>query len=229
MAKRVKRRRGSKGRFVKGGGATNPPRRRRRHHAKNPASSHRRRRHSAATLRKNSHHRRHHRRNPAMGKGIIGATVTGITRGFAVAGGGLLARKARGGLQGVVTTKANVSTGLPGLATTAGAALAGTIAHVMLTPAKHRALGDFVIAGMWAEAVNFGLALTPVAPYLSAFPPRSPALRIIDNSPAGARRLGAYNRGGNRLSAYSRGGGNLGAYTRAMGVPTNAGSGSVGY
>jgi hypothetical protein len=227
MAKRVKRRRGSKGRFVKAGGASNPPRRRRRHH-KNPASSHRRRRHSAATMHRNSHHRRRHRRNPAA-RGVIGAVVKGVGRGVAVAGGQLLARKARGGLQGVVTTKANVSTGLPGLATTAGAALAGTIAHMMLTPAKHRALGDFVVAGMWAEAVNFGLALTPAAPYLSAFPPRSPALRIIDNSPRGARNLGAYHRQAGRLSAYSRGGATFGAYTRQMGVPVSAGSGPVGY
>jgi hypothetical protein len=227
MAKRVKRRRGPKGRFLKAGGSSNPPRRRRRH--KNPASSHRRRRHSAATMHKNSHHRRRHRRNPPMARGIIGATVAGVGRGFAVAGGQLLARKARGGLQGVVTTKANVSTGLPGLATTAAAALAGTIAHQMFTPARHRAFGEFVVAGMWAEAVNFGLALTPAAPYLSAFPPRANALRVIDNSPRGARSLSAYARSGGRLSAYSRGGATFGAYTRSVGVPVSAGNGSAGY
>lgn len=179
-------------------------------------------------MRKNSHHkRRHHRRNPARSGGILAAAGNGLVRGVAVAAGQVLARKARGGLQGVVTTSANVSTGLPGLATTTGAAIAGTIAHHMFTPARHRALGDFVVAGLWAEAVNFGLALTPVAPYLSAFPPR-PALRIIDNSPRGAiaGKLSAYARAQRGLSAYSRGGATFGAYTRTVGVPVNAGTGA---
>ena len=229
MAKRVHRRRHKhSGRFVKGGGrASNPPRRRRRRHHHNAAAAPTARRRRRPAMRKNSHHRRHHRRNPPRARGAISAAVSGVMHGFGVVTGGVLARKARGGLQGVVTTNANVSTGLPGLATTTAAAIAGTVANHMFTPARHRELGDYVVAGMWAEAITFGLALTPVAPYLSAFPPRNP-LRIIDNSPTS--RLSAYARaGGGRLSAYSRGGATFGAYTRTVGVPVSAGNGSAGY
>lgn len=144
--------------------------------------------------------------------------------GLGVVAGEVLGKKVRGGLQGVVTTKANVSTGLPGLGTTVGAAIAGTIAHGMM-PKKFRggAFGDAVVLGLWAEAINFGLALTPVAGYLSAFPQR-PALRIVDR-----RALGAYTRPG-QLNAWARGTGTtFGAYTRAMGVPSNAGMGGTGY
>lgn len=155
--------------------------------------------------------------------GAVGAAaMRGAVGGVGVVAGQTIARKVRGGLQGVVTTKANVSTGLPGLATTAGAALALSAVHAMMTPSKYRSFGEAVVLGAWAEAINFGLALTPVAPYLSAFPPR-PALRVID-----PRRFGGYARRGLGAPAFGTST-TFGAYTRAMGVPTNAGMGGAGY
>ena len=145
------------------------------------------------------------------------AALKGAVGGVAISVGQLAARKARGALQGALGAKANVSTGLPGLATTTGAAIALALASTMI-PRKHKGLAEFVVAGAFSEAVNFGLAMTPVAPYLGAFPPK-PTLRVVD------RKLGAYN-----ARALSRGGGaGLGAFTRAMGVPANAGMGGTGY
>ena len=231
MAKRVHRRRNSKGRFVKGGHSSNPPRRRRRRHHKNPPAAHakrrRRRNPGAGVMRRNSHHRRRHRRNPPRHSigGIVGTVAEAAVGGLGVVLGETLARKARGGLQGVVTTKANVSTGLPGLGTTVGAAIAGTIVHGMI-PKKFRggAFGDAAVLGLWAEAISFGLALTPAAPYLSAFPQR-PALRIVDRT-----KFAAYARSRGNLRAFPVDTGTtFGAYTRAMGVPSNAGMGGTGY
>lgn len=126
----------------------------------------------------------------------------------------------------MVTTKANVSTGLPGLGTTVGAAIAGTIIHGML-PKKFRggAFGDAAVLGLWAEAINFGIALTPAAPFMAAFPPATPPLRIVDR-----RQLAAYARSRGNLRAFPQDTGTtFGAYTRAMGVPSSAGMGGAGY
>lgn len=155
---------------------------------------------------------------------MVGTVAEAAVGGLGVVAGEVLGKKIRGGLQGVVTTKANVSTGLPGLATTVGAAVAGTIVHGML-PKKFRggAFGDAAVLGLWAEAINFGLALTPAAPYLSAFPPR-PALRIVDR-----RQLAAYAKRGALRAFPDATGTTFGSYTRAMGVPSNAGMGGAGY
>jgi hypothetical protein len=212
MAKRVHRRRNAKGHFIKGGSHTNPPRK--RSHAK-------RGRKAVAVMHSNSHHRlrRHHHRNPDM-ISIVGSAAA---KGLGVVGGQVLARKVRGGLQGVLTTNVNVSTGLPGLATTLGAAVLGALAHAHFTPAKHRGIGDAVVVGMFAEAINFGLALTPAAPYLSAYAPR-PIVRVVPTN----RRLAAYPRGAlpasNSASATR-----FGAYARSMGGAPGAGMGGTGY
>lgn len=153
---------------------------------------------------------------------VVGSAAA---KGLGVVAGQVVARKIRGALQGVVTTKVNVSTGLPGLATTLGAAVVGAIAHSHFTPPKHKGIGEAVVVGMFAEAINFGLALTPAAPYLSAYPPR-PAVRIV--APARGGRFNAWARGalpGAPMSTGTR----FGAYARSVGVPAGAGMGGTGY
>ena len=146
------------------------------------------------------------------------AALKGAVGGVAVSVGRLAARKARGALQGALGAKANVSTGLPGLATTVGAAVALTVATTLL-PKKHKTLGELAVAGAFSEAVDFGLAMTPIAPYLGAFP-KAP-LRIVDNR----RNLAGYNRRALNPGASA----GLGGYTRAMGVPAGAGMGGSGF
>jgi len=176
MASRA-RRRNKSGRFVKGGASKNPGRKRGRRKARSRAAvvvvnpKHRARRRRAKANPPTHHRRRRARRNPPSLGSVFEEAVTGAGRGFAVVGGQVVTRKIRGAAQGIVPATTNVSTGLPGVATTAGAALAITVLAAMLTPPKYRRAAEFVVAGAWSEAINCGLAQTPIAPYLSAFSP----------------------------------------------------------
>ena len=209
MAKRV--RRGAKGRFVKSHARSNPSRKRRR-------SSKRKR---AAVVVVNPRHamnshrrRRHHRRNPDLIGSIGGGALHGITHGATVVAGQVVARKLKGATQGILPSSMNVSSGMAGVATSAVAALGVTVAHALLTPAKYKTLGAFVVAGAWSEAINQALAQTPIAPYLAAYP--RPALRIV--TPVRGGRIAAYPR-----AALSAGAPAFAAYPRTVGLPANAG------
>jgi hypothetical protein len=117
---------------------------------------------------------------------IFEESVAGVGRGFAVVSGQVVARKIKGAAQGILPATTNVSTGLPGIATTAGAAVAITVLVALLAPPKYKRVGEFVIAGAWSEAINCGLAQTPIAPYLSAFPMRrSPVRGYVQPAHAG--------------------------------------------
>lgn len=170
MARKRSRRR-KNGRFVKAGVTSNPPRKRRRRRTVAVA-----RRSSSSAPRR----RRRVHRNPPMlsvrgARGTVKSIAAGAVNGLSVVAGQVIARKVKGAAQGVLPATTNVSTGLPGIATTSAAALAVTVLSAMFAPAKYRRQSEFVIAGAWSEAINCALAASPVAPYLSAFPVRRAA------------------------------------------------------
>ncbi len=210
MAKRVRRRRSRSGQFT---AKRNPSRKRsRRRRTSTAVARHnpprRRRRRSVAAT---THRRRRARRNPDIITAVGGAAFQGAINGAGVVVGETLGRKIRGGVQGMLPADVNVSSGLPGLATSAAVSLAVTAAASMFTPARYRKFGEFVVAGAWAETINQALAQTPVAKYLSAYP--SP-LRLA----GGARVRGAV-RAYPQLPARS----GVAAYPRMAGVPAVAG------
>lgn len=211
MAKRVRRRRSRSGQFTKA--ARNPSRKRRRRRTTstavarhNPPRRRRRRTVAATTFR-----RRRARRNPDIITAVGGAAFQGAINGAGVVVGETLGRKIRGAVQGMLPADVNVSTGLPGLATSAAASLAITAAASLFTPARYRKFGEFITAGAWAETINQALAQTPVAKYLSAYPQ---SLRL-----AGASRV----RGGVRAYPQLPARGGVAAYPRMAGVPAVAG------
>jgi hypothetical protein len=165
--KRARRRKN--GRFVKSGASSNPhkKRRRRRHAVARRASS------NPPRAAKRRRTRRRAYRNPPMlksAKGAIGGTISDVGHGFSVVGGQVAVRKVKGAAQGVLPATVNVSKGLPGVAVTSGAALAVSVLSAMFTPAKYRRAAEFFVAGAWSEAINCAIALTPIAPFMSAFP-----------------------------------------------------------
>jgi hypothetical protein len=173
MARKRARRR-KNGRFVAGAAKSNPGRKRRKRRSHSVAVA-RRRSVRASSNPRRFVARRRARRNPPLLRGVSGtvkSVTAGVMNGLSVVGGQVIARKIKGAAQGILPASTNVSTGLPGIATTSAAALAVSVLSAMFAPSKYRRQSEFVIAGAWSEAINCALAASPVAPYLSAFPVR---------------------------------------------------------
>lgn len=178
----MRRRRNSKGRFVK---ASNPARRRRRRRnpsrsvarlSANPARRRRRRRRNPgafARIRRANprHHRRRRRRNPSMG-GLVGNIVQDLKNGAGVVLGQVAVRKIRGAVTGMLpaATQTTVATGAGHVALSLAAAITASVAARKFAPGYAR----YVAAGAMSEVLNGVLATTPIAPFLSAFPRRVP-------------------------------------------------------
>jgi hypothetical protein len=146
-------------------------------------------------------------------RGIVGTTIDGAKNGTAVLAGQVIARKIRGATQGMLPSSVNVSSGLGQVGVTLGAAVLTSIG-VGFLPGSLRRFGPFIVAGAFSEAMSSALALTPVAPYLSAFP-RS---RVIRVGPGAARRIS-----GNGVNAWP--GARVGAWPMPnMGLPVSVGT-----
>lgn len=136
--------------------------------------------------------RRHHfRRNPGLlpggARGIANTVMQGLKDGASVVGGQIAARKIRGAVTGMLPaeTQASLKTGVGYVALSIASAIGVAIGARKLLPAQAR----FLAAGAFSEAINAGLAQTPVAPYLGAFaPPR----RVLPTRTAGSRGVSAW-------------------------------------
>lgn len=209
MARRRRRRRHA---------ALRTTRRRRRHHVRrrrhNPGAlatarrtnvrRHRRRRFSA---------RRHHvrrRRNPGLAgitsRGIVGNIVQGLKDGAAVVGGQVVARKVSGAVTGMLpaTMQPKVQSGAGKVALSIASAVVTSLIARRVLPAQAR----LITAGAFSETINCALAMTPIAPFLSAYPMRRTNPRLAAYPGTGAGRL---------IAAPPR----LAAYPRMVGVPSH--------
>lgn len=216
MAKRRRRRRA----------ATNAPRRRRRR--RNPGALARarsvrtnptRRRHSRRRRHTLGNPRRHRRvkRNPSLGsaRGIVGGIVQGLKDGGAVVLGQVGARKVRGAVTGMLpaNVQAQVSGGVGAIALSLASAVVVSLVARKALPGQAR----LISAGAFSETINAALAKTPIAPFLSAYPPRRIAL-----APAGRGRPGVAAWPGQPAIPVRAG---VAAYPmmRSVGMPINAG------
>jgi hypothetical protein len=117
--------------------------------------------------------------------------------------------------------RAQLVSGVGQLALKAGAAAVTSYAASRFIPGAARRYAPFIAAGAWSEVINAGLAQTPIAPYLSAFPVRRPTMRV---GPGARGRVAAYPGTGlpaGTVSAYP-----LAAYPtmRSVGMPSHVGS-----
>lgn len=147
---------------------SNPPRRRRRRrHAVariNPPHRHvkRRRRHHS-----NPPRRRHYRRNP----GLAGSFMEDGKNGLGVVAGQVVTRKISSAAAAMLPAPAAGSAveKIQNIGLRLGAAALTAFLARKFAP---RGLAAFVAAGAFGEAINWGLAQTPVAPFLGALPAR---------------------------------------------------------
>lgn len=220
----ARRRRNSKGRFVK---ASNPARRRRRRRnpsravavrSANPATRRRRRRRNPgafARIRRANprHHRRRRRRNPGMG-GLVGNIVQDLKNGAGVVLGQVAVRKIRGAVTGMLpaATQTTVATGAGHVALSLAAAITASVAARKFAPGYAR----YVAAGAMSEVLNGVLATTPIAPFLSAFPRRVPV-----RMPAGRNGVNAWPAAPSMPAALP--GGRVGARSGFAAWPVQAG------
>lgn len=154
----------------------NPPRRRsRRRRLSNPARHHKRRRHS----------------NPPLARGLVGNIVTDLKAGASAFVGGVVTRKIRGAVTGMLPATAQAQ--VQGAAGQVGLSVVGAIVTSLVARRFAPGYARFIAAGAWSEAISCGVAQTPIASYLGAY---SPTRRI---------RVAAYPRvgvGGGRVAAY---------------------------
>lgn len=137
----------------------NPPRRRRRRHVVARANPSRR--------------RRGYRRNPPGG--MMGQVTEGLQDGLAVVGGQVIARKLATGVAAMVPTPTNATIQKVQYV---GLRLAAAIGVAMASKKFAPKYSRMMTAGAFSEAINAGLAQTPIAPFLAAIPRRrgNPAL-----------------------------------------------------
>lgn len=120
-------------------------------------------------------------------KHIGGGAVDGLVNGGLVVLGQVAARKIRGAAQGVLPATTNVSSGMAGVVTSLVAAVGVSIAtHFVPKRLLSTARAAHVVAGAFSEAWNQGIAQTPLAPYMSAFP-RPTVVRIARPNLNGVR------------------------------------------
>lgn len=192
-----------------------PKRRRHRRYKANPA---------VTTFRKNPKRRRRFRRNPGLlpggTKGIVGNIVQGLKDGVAIVGGQVAARKIRGAVTGMLpaATQLEVASGMGYVALSLVSAIAVSIAAKKFIPGQAR----MIAGGAFSEAINAGIAQTPVAPYLGAFAPVRRIVPPITRRAGGRPGVNAWPGGGNPALSAARNG--LAAWPMMRAVGTTAGA-----
>lgn len=156
----------------------NAPKRRRRravavtHYAANPRR--RRRRHAVARTKRRA--RRSYRRNPSFG---INFLVEGLKDGAGVVVGQVGARKI-GALAKQYVPGMSATTGVMSVLPT----LAGAIATAFVARKALPRYSRVITAGAFAEAITQGLAQTPAAPFLAAWPAGGARVGTVSAWPA---------------------------------------------
>lgn len=144
----------------------NPVRRRRRHARANPVRR----------------HRRGFRRNPP---GMMGQVMEGLQDGAAVVAGQVIARKLATGVAAMVPAPSSASIQKVQYV---GLRLAAAVGISVMARKFAPKYSRMMAAGAFSEAINAGLAQTPIAPFLAAIPRRrNPAMGALPRRAAAGR------------------------------------------
>lgn len=176
----ARRKRNAKGRFVKSHATTKRRRRRTatvtrmrsgRKRARRAAVTHlnprRRRRYrlgKAYGAKRSRSHRRHYRHNPSV-RGFTNLLKEGFVGGAGVVIGQQITRKGSALFKQYIPGQAT-ATGFMTLISPLAAATIGSF----IADKFAKKLAPFIVAGAFSEVINLGLAQTPAASYLSAYP-----------------------------------------------------------